>query len=136
MTNYRPQMRFVKVMFSQVSVCSGGCLSHTPWTDTPGQTPPWQTPLLGQTPPRQIPPAQCMLGYTHPPLPNACWDTANKWAVCIPLEWILVLFLHSIMLIKIFPTAITVKSNKPIISRRHYLLEPSCSFEGDVTTEY
>ena len=32
--------------------------------------------------------------------------------------------------IKIFPT---VKSNKPIISRRHFIKEPSCSFEGDTT---
>ena len=37
---------------------------------------------------------------------------------------------------KIFPTAITVKSDKPLISRRHFISEPSCSFEGDVTTEY
>ena len=49
---------------------------------------------------------------------------------------------------KIFPTAI--KSNKPIISRRHFIKEPSCSiisrrhfikepscsFEGDVTTDH
>ena len=41
-----------------------------------------------------------------------------------------------VLVIKIFPTAITVKSNKPIISRRHFIREPSCSFEGDVTTEY
>ena len=40
------------------------------------------------------------------------------------------------LICKIFPTAITVKSNKPIISRRHYLLETSCSFEGDVTTDH
>ena len=36
------------------------------------------------------PPAQCMLGYTHP-LRSACWDTVNKRAVLIPLECILVL---------------------------------------------
>ena len=32
--------------------------------------------------------------------------------------------------------AITVKSNKPLISRRHFIKEPSCSFEGDVTTDH
>ena len=31
---------------------------------------------------------------------------------------------------------ITVKSNRQLISRRHFIREPSCSFEGDVTTEY
>ena len=68
----------------------------TPWADTPpGQTPPWadtpfsadtprQTPP-GQTPLGRHPPAQCMLGYTHPPCPvhagihtplsSACLDT-------------------------------------------------------------
>ena len=29
------------------------------------------------------------------------------------------------------------ESNKQLISRRHFIIEePSCSFEGDVTTEY
>ena len=49
------------------------------------------------------------------------------------LSWVQGSFWHH----KIFPTAI--KSNKPIISRRHYLLESkeaSCSFEGDVTTDH
>ena len=46
------------------------------------------------------------------------------------LSWVRSSFWHH----KIFPTAI--KSNKPIISWRHYLLEPSCSFEGDVTTDH
>ena len=37
--------------------------------------------------------------------------------------------------IRYFPL-ITVKSDKPLISRRHFIREPSCSFEGDVTTDH
>ena len=36
---------------------------------------------------------RCMPGYTprtDTPLCSACWDTVNKWAVCTPLECILV----------------------------------------------
>ena len=82
---YRPQTKFAKVMFSQVSV-HVGCLplvpgvSAPPWADTPspGQTPPppGQTPPPRRTPPWadillpsacwHTPPAQCMLGYTPP----------------------------------------------------------------------
>ena len=93
---YRPQTKFAKVMFSQVSVCprggggvclwSRGGVCHTPQADTPGADTPlgrhplpsacWDTPptqcMLGYTP--HPTPAQCMLGYT-PPLPSACWDT-------------------------------------------------------------
>ena len=66
--SYRPQTKFAKVMFSQVSVCPQGVRVsvsmhagiHTPRADTP---------------PR-----------------SACWDTVNKRAVRIPLECILVLF--------------------------------------------
>ena len=49
---YRPQMKFAKVMFSQVSVCPQGGVCHTP--------------------------AQCMLGYgqqggsTHPTGMHSC----------------------------------------------------------------
>ena len=98
---YRPQKKFAKVMFSQVSVCpGGGCLPHymlgyTPPGQTPlplgRHTPPGRHPLgqalpLGRHPLGRHPPAQCMLGYTHPcpvhagihtPLPSACWDTHN-----------------------------------------------------------
>ena len=59
-TNYRPQMKFAKVMFSQVSVCPRG---------------------RGGLP-------HCMQG--HPAPCSACWDTVNKRAVRIPLECILV----------------------------------------------
>ena len=38
------------------------------------------------------PPAQYMLGYTHPN--SAYWDTVNKQAVRIPLECILVKLSH------------------------------------------
>ena len=54
--NYLPQMKFAKVMFSQVSVC--------PWG--------------GRPPPGQSPPTQCMLGYgqqaggTHPTGMQSC----------------------------------------------------------------
>ena len=73
---YRPQTKFVKVMFSQVSVCPWGAgilhtplplgrhtsLLDTPWADTSPPSACWDTHL----------PAQCMLGYspqagsTHP----------------------------------------------------------------------
>ena len=76
---YRPQTKFAKVMFSQVSVCPQrqgvypiACWdTHTPWG---------RHPLLGR----------------HPPLGSACWDTVNKRAVRIPLDCILVsFFLHN-----------------------------------------
>ena len=97
---YRPQTKFVKVMF---------CLS------TGGVSAPLHAGIhpLGpeaDTPLGRHPPARCMLGYTppspvhagiHTPLPSACWDTpplrsacwdtVNKRAVRIPLECILVI---------------------------------------------
>ena len=85
---YHPQTKFVKVMFSQVSVCpQGGCLSHCMLGYTPGTR--GRHPL----PPGQTPPAQCMLGYTHTHthMRSACWDTVNKRALRIPLECILVI---------------------------------------------
>ena len=80
---YRPQTKFAKVMFSQVSVCpqGGGCLplvpgvcgrqhsGRSPWADTPGQTPPWV-----DSPSRKTFPGQ----------------TVNKRTVRIQLECILV----------------------------------------------
>ena len=51
------------------------------------------------------------------------------------LSWVRSSFWHH----KIFPTAITVKSNKPIISRRHYLLESLLAHlkvTWQLTTEY
>ena len=75
-----------------VSAFGPGGVCHTPpppWAvNPPADTPPgrhplpsacWYTPpaqcMLGCThPPGQTPPAQCMLGYTPPP-PSACWDT-------------------------------------------------------------
>ena len=71
---YRPQTKFEKVMFSQVSVCpQGGCLPHPLWADTP-----WADTPSGRHP-RAV-----------TPLPSACWNTINKRAVRIPLECILV----------------------------------------------
>ena len=97
---YRPQIKFAKVMFSQVSVHSGGVSVSGPWgyllhllgrhpMDTPSrQTPPRQTPPLGRHPSGktngQTPPGR------HPPPGSACWNTVNKRAVHIPLECILV----------------------------------------------
>ena len=97
MTNYhfyRPQTKFAKVMFSQVSVCSwGGGVSaplhagiHPPgltpnWADTPpGKTPSWaHTPPWAHLPGRH-PPAQCMLGYTHPcPVHAGIHSTSGKY---------------------------------------------------------
>ena len=112
MNHYRPQTKFAKVMFSQVSLCPQGGVCHTHPPDQrqtpPGQTPPGQAPLTSACWDTH-PPTQCMLGYipscpvhsgihplpsacweTHPSLPSACWDTVNKRAVRIPLECILV----------------------------------------------
>ena len=98
---YRPQMKFVKVMFFhrylsvQGGVClwsrGGVCHTHTPWADLPqADTPQADTHPRAYTPPwADTPSAQCMLGYIHP-LPSACWVTVNKWVVRIPLECILV----------------------------------------------
>ena len=73
---YRPQTRFAKVMFSQVSVCPQGGAGGVCAPMHVGIHPPW-----AGTPPGR---------YT--PLFSACWDTVNKRAVRIPLECILVLF--------------------------------------------
>ena len=49
---YRPQTKFAKVMFSQVSVCPQlGGVADTPRQTPPGQTPTGQTHLPRQTPP-------------------------------------------------------------------------------------
>ena len=89
--NYRPQTKFAKVMFSQVSVCPRGgvglwsqgggvgCLPHPP-----GQTPPWADTPLGKHPPGRHPPAQWMLGYgqqaggMHPTGTHSCYVFANS----------------------------------------------------------
>ena len=76
---YRPQIKFVKVMFSQVSVCPQGGLAHCmldtpPQADTPGQTPPWadtpeppwadilQADTTRQTPPWAVTPCTVHAG--------------------------------------------------------------------------
>ena len=64
--HYRPQTKFAKVMFSQVSVCpQGRGVCHTPLgRHSPRQTPPLGRPYpLCRHPPGQTPPAQCTLGY-------------------------------------------------------------------------
>ena len=83
---YRPETRFAKVMFSQVSVCpQRGCLPLV--LGVCGRHPPGQTP--GQTPPRaNIPRADTPWADTS--LHSACWDMVDKCAVCIPPECILV----------------------------------------------
>ena len=107
----RPQTKFAKVMFSQVSVCPRGggevlplvrggsstpshtSWAETPWSDTPLPSAWWDTRPLpsacwGTHPGRRTPlPSACW--DTHPP-PSACWDTVKKQVVCIPLECILV----------------------------------------------
>ena len=80
--NYRPQKKFAKVMFLQVSVCPRGVCLSACWDNRPPreQTPPRSRPPGSSPPPEQTPTsAQCMLG-----------DTANKRAVRILLECILV----------------------------------------------
>ena len=68
-----------------VCLWSRGVSAHRPRADTPqADTSPAQC-MPGYT----HTPAQYMLGYTSP-LPSACWDMVNKWAVRIPLECILV----------------------------------------------
>ena len=75
---YRPQTKFAKVMFSQVSVCpQEGCLPHC---------------MLGYTPQTRgrHPPVQCMLGYgqqaggTHPTGMHSC--CLVKF-LCIGCQW-------------------------------------------------
>ena len=76
---YRPQTKFAKVVFSQVSVCPHGGLSatHLPWADTLPVHAGIDTPYI-------------MHAGIHPtPILR---DTVNKRAVCIPLECILVMF--------------------------------------------
>ena len=73
---YRPQTKFAKVCFHRcLSVHWGGCPIAC-W-DT-------QPPLGRHHPPGQTPPC------TDTPLGSACWNTVNKLAVRIPLEYILV----------------------------------------------
>ena len=98
--NYRPQTKFAKVMFSQVSVCPQGeaCMACML------PPPPLRHALLG-THTNQV----CMPpGHAHPPGMHACppgmhiplgmhaprrivWDALNERAVRILLECILVL---------------------------------------------
>ena len=66
-------------MFSHESVIlfTGGCVADTPlWAEPPPGKHPPADPL-----PRQTPPTQCMLGYTHP-LPSAYWDTPPPGCHC------------------------------------------------------
>ena len=82
---YRPKRSCGKVMFLHLPVIlfTGGCLRPLG-----RQTPPAQTPH-GQTPPWADTPCLVHAGI-HTPLPRACWDTVNKWAVRILLECVLV----------------------------------------------
>ena len=77
-TYYRPQTKFAKVMFSQVSVCPSGVSAplhagiHTHRADTPPPQP-------------DTPPARCMLGYgqqaggTHPTGMHSCTCLTNTF---------------------------------------------------------
>ena len=90
---YRPQKKFAKVTFSQVSVCPQGgvCL----WSrGLCGRNPPGRHPSSGQTHHHgQTPPGQTPLGR-HPqadaPGQTPPGQMVNKRAVHIPLECILV----------------------------------------------
>ena len=66
MDSYRPQRKFVKVMFSRVSVCPQGDEAEPPLGrhPHPGQTPPGQTPTT--TPGRHPPWARIPPGHTSP----------------------------------------------------------------------
>ena len=128
-----PTNEFVKVMFSQVTVCPQGvsaplllgvcipaCRADTPWDQrqTPPGPPPGRHPL-GRHPSRQTPPADIPLSRhqlpstcwdTHP-LCSACWDMVNKWVVCIPLECILVRQICRIMFTNVLVSYHTGKKN-------------------------
>ena len=76
-TYYRPQTKFAKIMFSQVSVCPrGGVCPIACWDTHTGQT---LHPQAGH------PPAQCMLGYgqqeggTHPTGMHSCTCLTNTF---------------------------------------------------------
>ena len=93
----RPQTKFAKVMFSQVSVCpQGGVCPIACWdTHTPRDQ---RQTTSGQTPHGQTPPQADIPLARHPqvdtPLRSACWDTVNKRAFHIYLECILVVNLN------------------------------------------
>ena len=94
--HYCLQTKFAKVMFSQVSVCPQGGLTHCmlgyTHPRTRGRHPrdQRQTPP-GQTPTQQTPPGRHPWADTSPwAEPSACWDTVIKRMVRIPLECILV----------------------------------------------
>ena len=97
MSNYRPQTKIAKVMFSHVSVCpQGGVCLWSWWTCrkpprqiSSGQTVWADTPLPRQTPSWADAPGQTLL------LRSTCWDMVNKRAVRIPLECILVSYLST-----------------------------------------
>ena len=96
---YRPQTKFEKVMFSQVSVCpQGGVCPIACWDAHPqDKTPPDQTPPRADPPPgsRQTPPEQALPKCRHPPPEHtppprvdttprsACWEireTSGRYA--------------------------------------------------------
>ena len=85
--------------------------------------PPNTHPTTMHAPPTMYTPLPCMLprprtppfSHTRPPSPRTP-PSVDRQTLVKTLD----LLLRGV---KIFPTAITVKSNKPIISRRHYLLE-------------
>ena len=96
---YRPQTKFVKVMFLHLSVSHsvhrGEYLGrYTP----PGRYTPRQVHTLAGTSPSRYTPwqVQSPLGRYTPP-GNACWDTVNKRAVRILLECILVFYFIQFM---------------------------------------
>ena len=82
LSDYRPQTKFAKVMFSQVSVCQQGVsaplhagytplLDRHPQADTPwADTPPGRHTPPGQTSPGQTPP---WVGGTHPIGMHSCF---------------------------------------------------------------
>ena len=97
--HYRLQMKFAKVMFSQVSVCPQGgvCVWQTPRPPPRAGTPSGQAPSQAGTPPGQVHPHWAgtsragtpSLGR-YPPGKYTPWQTVNKRPVRILLECILV----------------------------------------------
>ena len=88
---YRPQTKFAKVMFSQVSVCPQGGVypitcwdthtpgpkADTPQADTPpGQTPPWADTTPGRHHPRHTPPWADNPCIVH----AGIWSTSGQYA--------------------------------------------------------
>ena len=100
--NYRPQLSCGKIMFLHLSVilstgggvyAQGGVSQHSLGQAPPGRHTPVQAPSLGRHPP-----AQWILGYTHPAQCNTPWRKLERhWRfyqnICKIWKWCRFLFM-------------------------------------------